>query len=496
MSKSGEFRMSDLDACINSDTDEDVPPPPPRPDTPGPSSGITLGNLEAETDKVKTGIKSNLSEAKIKALTAAKAVEAQIKAMEVDDEGLLNEASPEEKSKGEFLLLKDGTMVKEVDSTSFGKFFHHSLEALFKVLRPFTEIPEDEKEKGIIKLAPVKKDKMVEDIRKVSETEIKRLLSAILLDRGLKFRTKGKNKKVESSDNTADKTGEVKQPEITSKAVMSTSTPAIPQSCLCSALHDLIMSCPVNGANHGALCAGTSKRSNRKRKLSVSPAPKAKAAKPEPKKELSGTTREVLSGRGRGQVRGRGSRGKEGPSFSRGGKRGGFQSVSDRSRTYAQVVKEKSKPLESCSQNETTGEWSEKDKARFGKQRKESPTAEKLKEIQRLQDLGLAKVVRHQAPSATITSDPSSDNIPSKEQFERLMSHAGQDSASSISLTGPSNLPRIPKFPKGGKHGDKAVDSKGNIQWSTIPQKPANLPANIKFEVTVEGGFWHVKYVQ
>ena len=244
-------------------SDDEVPPPPPRSDAPGPSSDAS-GTLEDESKKVKTGEIPLLSEAKIKAVAAIKAAEAEIEAMEVNKRDEFDEVLLDETPLGPFILLKDNTMLKEVDTASFGKFFHDSLESLLTVLKPFTEVPEDEMGKGIIKLSPAKKDKMVDEIRKVAETEITRLLTAILLDRGLKFRTKNKNKKVGNSDQiTVDKSGETKPSEITSKVTLSVSSPAIPLTCLCSQMHDLIMSCPTNGTKHGDLCAATFKKGGR-----------------------------------------------------------------------------------------------------------------------------------------------------------------------------------------------------------------------------------------
>ena len=147
------------------------------------------------------------------------------------------------------------------------------------------------------------KERMVEEMRKTSEKEITRLPSAILLDRGLKFRTKTKSKKVGSGESIANQSDEVKSPEITSKETLSASSSATPLTCCCSAMHDLIMNCPVGGVRHRSLCATETKK-GRKCKHSESPAPKqtpAVTVKPEPS-EPSGPTRGEASGRGRGQT--------------------------------------------------------------------------------------------------------------------------------------------------------------------------------------------------
>ena len=501
MSKSVGDLLSDIDDCINSDSDGSIPPPPPRSDSQGsPTASGTLRNLEADAkSKVSPKKVVGMTGAKVKAVAAVKAAEAEIQAMEVDRDEF-SDAILEVNSRNEFLLLKDGSMPKEVNTTDFGMFFHESLEGLLKVLRPFTEPQADEKdEPKPIKISPGMKERKVEEMRKISEKEITRLLSAILLDRGLKFRTKNRNKKVESGESIANKSDEVKSPEITSKEILSASSSATPLTCCCSAMHDLIMNCPVGGVRHRALCAAETEK-GRKRKHSESPAPKqtpAVTVKPESASVPFDSVKRETSGRGRGQTRGKRSRGNEGSVFSRGGHRGGSTSSSDYSRSYAQVVKESPGPSRPRLHDEGQERWSREDQAKFGKQRKESPTLEKLKEVQRLQKLGLVPLATNKKqPSATITSAPSSDNIPSTGQFKKLLSNAGHDSASSTSFPGPSNLPRIPKFPVRGKHGDKAVDNQGKILWSQMPLKPLDFPPNAKFEVTVENGCWNVKYVQ
>ena len=496
MSRSGEFRISDFDACINYDSsDGEVPPSPPRIYTPKPLTGATLRIEDGTISKVNLG-KVVMSEAKIKALAASRAAEAKIKALEVDIENKFGAAALEVSSPDKLSLSKVGTMTKEVNTTSFGKIFHESLETLFKVLRPFTEVSRDERQKEPTIASYDKQKQMVEEIRKNSEMEITHLLTSILLDRNLKFKNGTKSKKVDSSELiTADKSSEVKLPEITSKETLSTSALAIPLTCICSAMHDLIMSCPVGGGKHDVLCATKSKRGGHKRRHSESPAPIEKTAKPK-SEEPSGQARGKTLDKGRSQTHGKKHVEKEVSNFTQSSKRGRLNSTSENSHSYTQVVKENSRLSKLCPHDEVKKEWSGKEIDKSGWRRKEFSSSAKLKETQRKQDLGLVPLVQSQQLSATITSYCSPNNIPGKNQVKKLMSNAGLDSASSISFPSPSGFLRIPKFPKRSKHGDKAVDSNGNVMWSQMPLKPASLPANVTFEVTVEGGFWCVKYVQ
>jgi hypothetical protein len=115
---------------------------------------------------------------------------------------------------------------------------------------------------------------------------------------------------------------------------------------------------------------------------------------------------------------------------------------------------------------------------------------------------------------AGVKTSSSSSTVPTKKQFQDLMSSAGSDvrlkdpnhglqvqvteyrtSGGTTSASTTTVTPGPSKTVARANHGDLAVGPDGKVDYNRMPQRPADLPGHIDFRVVVENKRWRCEFV-
>jgi hypothetical protein len=370
------------------------------------------------------------------------------------------------------IRIKNGNIVQVPDTTDFGQKFHHSWGVLIEKLRPFSK--NHRGGRTTIWSARMRDRKTGEVLDSIKD-ELTNLIHDLFRDRDITL-----------------KDGPPQGPQEPPKTPVEEPSEEPRERCHCKVYHDNMVNCPADGPNHFKFCqkvmearSGTSSGNSSNPTPTPSlPSPRPPVSSPSPAKSLDpipSTSRQSRDpmpppNRGRGRGRGRASR-----SRSNWRERQAQNAEKEIEKAEQRLDMLRAKRSQSTSSSQNSYE-----------RPKKKPTA---------QDRLFPKV-------------PQPDH-PTPAQFAKLMATAGTPAQSSASVptmvappvvtTSTMVTPATPRpsplfpglginfSPRPAQHGDPVtLGPDGLPDYRTRPQKPAYLPGNVVFDVTIVDGKWHV----